>query len=225
MFFYQKRFEKKSFSQCGEDSIVEHIFMLRKIDKPSYIDIGAYHPFALSNTAKFYLKGGKGITIEPNPDQHKHFKLHRGRDINLNIGIGDTQGELLYYKMNNPTMNTFDGDAAKDLVANHGFKIIQEIKLPIRDLRSVIKEHAENIFPDFLSLDVEGLDEQILTQIDYDNNRPKVICVETTEYTNDGTGQKNKKLINFLEDKEYMIYADTHINSIFVNKEFWFKSR
>ncbi len=224
MFFYQKRFVKKSYSQCGEDCIVEHMFMLRKIDKPSYIDIGAYHPYALSNTAKFYLKGCRGITIEPNPDQYKHFRLHRRKDTNLNIGIGEQNGELMYYKMNIPTMNTFDAAAAKDLADNQGFRIVEQIKLPLRELRGIIKEYANNVFPDFLSLDVEGLDEQILTQIDYENNFPKIICVETIEYSNDGTGEKNRKLIDFLQERGYMIYADTHINSIFVNRKFWLGS-
>lgn len=61
----------------------------------------------------------------------------------------------------------------------------------------------------------------ILEQIDYENNYPKVNCVETVEFTNDGTGAKNTKLISFLESKGYFIYADTYINTIFVKRKFW----
>lgn len=217
----QKRFGKTTFSQCGEDCIVEHMFGLRKIGKPTYIDIGAFHPFALSNTAKFHLAGSRGINIEPNPDQFRHFVQHRKADINLNMGVGTENATLTYYKMNNPTMNTFDEASAADLVERHGFTIKEKIQMPVKNIKDIIKEYAGNKFPDFLSLDVEGLDEQILSQIDYVNNYPKIICVETIEYTHDGTGQKNNKLIDFLLQKDYMIYADTYINSIFVNKKFW----
>jgi FkbM family methyltransferase len=220
----EKRFGKISYSQCGEDCIIEHMFGLRKMAKPSYIDIGAFHPYALSNTAKFHASGSKGINIEPNPDQFRHFVIHRKGDVNLNMGVGIENGTLSYYKMNNPTMNTFDRDSAAELVEKHGFTIIEEIKMPVKNIRDIIKDYAGNQFPDFLSLDVEGLDEQILSQIDYVNNYPKIICVETIEYTHDGTGRKNQRLIDFLLSKNYMIYADTYINSIFVNRKFWTNS-
>lgn len=221
MFLYKNRFSKKSFSQCGEDSIVEYIFNLREINKPSYIDIGAFHPFSLSNTAKFYLKGSKGINIEPNPKFYKYFKFFRRKDINLNIGVGSLIGKLSYFFMNDDTMNTFDEVIAKDLVENHGFRIEKKINIQTKDLKSIIKEYANNIFPDFLSLDVEGLDFMILQQIDYENNYPKVICVETVEFSKDGNGNKNHEIVEYLFDKGYIKYADTYLNSIFINKKFW----
>jgi hypothetical protein len=61
------KFEKKSFSQTGEDLIVEFIFNDIGVDYPSYIDIGAHHPYYLNNTQIFYLKGCRGINIEPDP--------------------------------------------------------------------------------------------------------------------------------------------------------------
>lgn len=217
----EKRFGKVSFSQCGEDCIIDFMFNLRKISKPTYIDIGAFHPFALSNTAKFHLNGSWGITIEPNPDQHKHFLKYRKGAVNLNMGVGSESSSLTYYKMNVPTMNTFNESAAKDLVENQGFTILDKITLPIKSLKEIISEYAQGKFPDLLSLDVEGFDEQILTQIDYENNYPKIICVETMEFTHDGTGKKNDKIISYLQSKGYILYADTNINSIFVNSKFW----
>src|SRR6187200_1235902 len=77
-----------SYSQCGEDLLVQYVFLLRGIKYPSYIDIGANDPFYLSNTALFYNKGCRGINIEANPKLIENFKLHRPEDHNLNIGIG-----------------------------------------------------------------------------------------------------------------------------------------
>jgi hypothetical protein len=61
------KFEKKSFSQSGEDLIIDFIFNALGISRPSYIDIGAHHPYYLNNTAIFYLRGARGINIEPDP--------------------------------------------------------------------------------------------------------------------------------------------------------------
>ncbi len=77
------------------------------------------------------------------------------------------------------------------------------------------------MFPDFLSLDAEGIDEIVLQSIDYKDNFPKVICVETISFSTVGRGKKNKKIISFLEEKGYLLYADTNINSIFVKKDLW----
>jgi hypothetical protein len=220
----KKHWGKKSYSQCGEDLIVKFIFTLRGIYKPSYIDIGAYHPFNLSNTALFYTKGSRGINIEPNPIGISPFYKYRRNDINLNIGISSHETYLDYYCMNVATMNTFDALAAEDLVRKYGFTIVEIKKIFVKTLPHVIKKYIDNnLFPDFLSLDVEGLDMDILTQIDYEKNFPKVICVETVEYTSDGTGIKNVAIIDYLQQNGYFIYADTYINTIFVNKKFWYE--
>ena len=53
----QDNYAKKSFSQCGEDLIVDYVFKARGVGRPSYLDIGAHHPYWLSNTALFYERG------------------------------------------------------------------------------------------------------------------------------------------------------------------------
>jgi hypothetical protein len=85
---------KRSYSQCGEDMIVEYIFRLRAVERPSYIDIGANHPFALSNTARFYERGCRGVNIDPNPAAMLLFDEHRNGDVNLNVGISDKAVKL-----------------------------------------------------------------------------------------------------------------------------------
>ena len=74
-----------------------------------------------------------------------------------------------------------------------------------------------------LSLDVEGLDEQILKSINYKNYSPKVICVETISFSTKGRGVKNDGMIQFLKENGYMVYADTNINTLFVLENLWQK--
>ena len=217
----KKGHRKVSYSQCGEDIIINFILTCLKIDKPTYMDIGAHHPFRFSNTALFYEAGCHGINIEPDPDLFKLFEKYRKNDINLNIGISDKPGELLFYIMSSQTMNTFSMQEAEDLVLNHGFVITNKVKVPVDTISNVVEEYLNGINVDILSIDVEGLELQILESIDFTVFSPIVICAETISYSTRGLGVKDVALIKFLENKGYMVYADTYINTIFVQKDRW----
>src|SRR6478735_3440752 len=77
-----------SFSQAGEDRVVRFLFNVLHMQRPTYLDIGAYHPFHLSNTAMLSLGGSTGVNVEPDPDAIAAFRRQRPRDVNLNIGVG-----------------------------------------------------------------------------------------------------------------------------------------
>lgn len=221
----ENAYGKMSFSQSGEDLIIQYIFQCIGISQPSYIDIGAHHPFRLSNTALFYTKGSRGINIEPDPNLFREFIKHRKEDVNLNIGVSDIEAELDFYRMSAPTMNTFSKKDADDLVKRFNYRIEQVQKIKVQTIGHIIHQYHNGIFPDFLTLDVEGLDETILHSIDYNKTSPVVICVETISFETDGTGIKNREIIQFLEHKGYMVYADTYINTIFVKRDLWIKKK
>ncbi|MCK4914464.1 MAG: FkbM family methyltransferase [Planctomycetes bacterium] len=209
-------YKQISYSQCGEDLIIKFLFKnYLKIKNPSYIDIGAHLPFRYSNTAIFYASGSRGINIEPDMFLFEKLKKSRKKDINLNIGISDKQETLDFYIINNRTLNTFSLKETKNY-KKQGYHIKEIKQIKVEPLGYVIERYANNIFPDFLSLDAEGTDEIILKSIDYDCNYPKVICVETLDFS---TQIKRVEMCDFLESKGYIKYADTHINSIMVRKE------
>lgn len=214
-------FQKESYSQCGEDLIVKFIFDNLNIVNPSYIDIGAHHPYYLSNTALFYKNGARGINIEPDPNLFQHFLKDRNEDINVNVGIGEKSEILDFYIISSPTLNTFSKEEAEKY-SNEGNYKIQEIKkIEVLPLSQILNKINCDIFPQFLSVDAEGVDELIIAQIDFDKNFPLVICLETISFSTSGSGIKNTKLIKFIEDSGYLLYADTYINSIFVRKSIW----
>lgn len=218
--------EKKSFSQCGEDLIIQFIFAnYLKINNPSYIDIGAHHPFYLNNTALFYELGSTGVNIEPNTDLFELFKQNRKRDVNLNIGIADINSELDFYIMTAPTMSTFSKVEADLLEKTTSIKIKEVKKIEVQTLNHILDKYCLNVFPDFLSLDVEGLEDSILNSIDFDKNYPKVICLETLSYSENNDEKKDVHLVDFLIDKGYFVYADTYINTIFVSSAEWSKRK
>ncbi len=221
---YKDEFIKSSYSQSGEDLIIDHLFQELEIEKPSFIDIGAHHPRYINNTFLFYKKGSRGINIEPDPELISRFQSMRSDDVNLNIGIGESEGEADFYIMNEPALNTFlKEEAERTMKENSNYKI-QEIKqIQISSISSVIQKYCNGKFPELLSIDVEGLDEIILKSINYGGVAPTVMCVETLSFSTKGRGRKNVELIDFLKHKGYMVYADTFINTIFVKEDIYLR--
>lgn len=209
---------KASCSQCGEDLIIKHIFDNRGIKHPSYLDIGAHHPYILSNTAIFYASGSRGINVEPNLTLFEKFQKQRSEDINVQAAISDKQG---YAELCIPKAASALASLIKDNIPEDG---IQITKVKTLSLRELLDQYKINAMPDFISIDVEGMDEEIITQLESLGNYPKVICLETVEYSPQGTGEKRESLINAVLALGYFIYADTNINTIFVQHSFWYKS-
>jgi len=212
-------FQKKTFSQCGEDVIISYVLSLIFGEKKiKYLDIGANHPFQLSNTALLYKKGGNGILIEPDPFFFKLLKKNRPRDTVLDCGI-HFSGESIsdFYIMETPTLNTFSRNEMERYVGL-GHKLTATLPVNLKDINSVL-EIAEN--PDFMSLDIEGLDKEVLEMINWQKYRPTCICVETLTYDTYHEPKKVQGIIDFMLSKNYFVYADTFINTIFVDCEQW----
>lgn len=212
---------KKSYAQSGEDLIVKFIFEQLQFSNPGFLDIGAHHPFYLSNTALLYESGSRGINIEPDPTLISDFYKYRDGDINLNIGISDTNGHADFFIMNVKTLNTFSRTEAEGF-SKEGNYFIEDVKqIPIKTISMVLNELKLTSFPEFMSIDAEGMDNVIVNGIDFENNYPLVICIETLTFSTSRKGVKNESLIRYLISKNYFLYADTHINSIFVHRSVW----
>jgi len=217
------KYKKTSYSQSGEDLIVEFILKTLRIKSPTYIDIGAHHPVYISNTASLYKKGFSGICIEPDPVLFKKIKKSRKRDICLNIGIGiNGVDDSDFYLMTTSTLNTFSKEEALNYDKNSRHKIKDVIKLPLKTINWVFENYT-NGKPDFMSLDVEGLDFDILKSLDFNQYRPTILCIETLKFIRVGVVEKDQPLIDFVTEQGYIIYADTHINTIFVDEKTWLK--
>lgn len=210
-----------SHSQCGEDLIINYIFTLRGVVRPSYIDIGANHPYGLSNTAFFYKKGSRGINIEPNPELIKLFHKYRREDINLNVGIANRDAVLEFYVFEDNTLSTFSEEEHLNLI-KAGKRLKDKIQVEVVMIDRIIEKYCNNKFPDLLCVDVEGWDFEIIKTIDFTYTSPKVVCVEAAEYSPVGAGERRTDLINYIESKGYYEYANTNLNSILVRKDFWY---
>jgi len=97
------------------------------------------------------------------------------------------------------------------------------VKVPLININKIIKENF-TAFPDFLSIDIEGLDLDVLKSLDFDQFPIPVICVETCTYSEDHIRPKDYSIAEFVISKGYEVYADTYINTIFVNKDWFYKN-
>ena len=215
-----------SYSQFGEDLIISHLFHQVNIDKPIYLDIGANHPRYISNTYYFYERGGHGVCVEPNPVLYGKLARLRKRDTIINAGIGlsnEAEADFYLFPYYAHGLSTFSEKEANhwSSVGMKGMGKInyeKKMKMPLISINTLIKDHLKNA-PDLLSIDVEGLDFDILNSLDFDIYKPKVICAETLAYDENQKGYKNNTIAELLLSKGYFIYADTYVNTIFCLNE------
>ena len=173
---YLNSHENIYFSQEGEDVILRRIFEDQK--NGFYIDIGAHHPKRFSNTYYFYDRGWEGINIDATPGSMKIFQKFRPRDINLEIAISEKEQQLTYFMFNEPALNSFS-KSLSDERQNEKCYIEKTISIPSLPLSTILDKHLppEQII-NFLSVDVEGLDLQVLASNDWNKYRPKVVLAE-----------------------------------------------
>jgi len=211
---------KISYSQCGEDIILQYLFTELGISKVSYLDVGAHHPTYLSNTYQFYAAGGKGVCVEPDPALYAEFPKKRPRDTNLNCGVAPLAGEADFYVMSTSTLNTFSKEEAERYQSYGNQRILKTIRMPLKTVNEIIAQHCEQC-PNLISLDVEGLDYSILQSFDFSKYRPEVFCLETLSYTENKSERKITEIIDLMHANGYITYADTYINTILVDASAW----
>lgn len=206
-----------TFSQCGEDQILSFLFGSLNIQRPTYLDVGTCHPCSMNNTYAFYLRGGSGVCVEPNPDLAPLIREKRPRDAVLNVGVSpDGFGECTYFMFADPALNTFDSTEAEARTRSGKNPLIRELPVPVVSLASIIDRHFKTDL-DLLSLDAEGLDFRLLQSLDYSKVRPLAICVETVGYSETLAKPKSPDVTSFLMNEGYAVFADTFVNTIYVD--------
>ena len=194
-FFKNYKFIKssKSFSQEGEDKFLLEYFKDRI--NGFYIDVGAFHPYRINNTYLLYKKGFRGINIDISATSIDFFNLARPDDVNLNVGASDKFEEKLFFSKKNLSFhNTLSKSLAESDIQNEPFK--KKYFISCKPLDKIIeKTKFSNRAIDFLNIDAEGYDYQVLLGLNLKRYNPEVICIE----------------ISPLVDKKNEDYKDTRI--------------
>jgi FkbM family methyltransferase len=176
---YLDPFYNKSYSQEGEDMVLRRL-LERRTGPGFYVDVGAHHPRRFSNTYYFYKRGWRGVNIDATPGVKRLFDRERPRDTTVEAAISRDGRELTLRVYPDGALNSLSTDAADAPAAAHaGVVAVREVKLSTRRLVDVLREHVpagQSI--DYMSVDVEGMDLEVLEGGDWDAYRPRFVLVE-----------------------------------------------
>lgn len=206
-------FSRKSYSQEGEDLTVDRLLSGKR--NGFYVEVGAHHPFRFSNTYFFYKKRWSGICIDPLPGIKGLFNMRRPRDLFLEMGISANEGELEYFMFNEPALNTFDPAVAAQRNGQMGYCLVESRKIKTTPLAEVLKTHlSQDQAIDLLSVDVEGLDLEVLKSNDWERFKPRVVIVECLTALLDDIN--TDPVYIFLKSKGYRLYGKSGYSFIFI---------
>ncbi len=201
----------RSYSQEGEDLVLRRLFEDQHTG--FFVDVGAHHPRRFSNTYLFYLAGWRGINVEPNPDLTPLFARERPRDVTLELGVSDVPGVMTYYRFNEGALNTFDPEVARERDGLRGYRIVGTSQLRVVRLDQILAEHLPpHTDIDFLSVDVEGHDVQVLRSNDWQQFRPRVVLAEALGSSL--ADASSSPVHALLERAGYELFAKT-VNTVF----------
>jgi FkbM family methyltransferase len=202
-----------SYSQEGEDMILRRIF--ERQTGGFYVDVGAHHPRRFSNTYYFYRRGWRGINIEPHPGAIRAFQSVRPRDINLQIGVSDRAKLLTYYLFDETALNTFDEEIVRSRLKSNPSAQVRTIDVYVERLDVLLGKYLppdQKI--DFISIDVEGRDCQVLQSNDWQQYRPKCVLVEAIGMSLEDVMQSD--ILLYLKNQKYGLIAKTFNTLIFL---------
>jgi FkbM family methyltransferase len=204
-----------SFAGSGEDLVVFDLLKnISSSQRGIYVDAGAFDPILMSNTHLLYKNGWRGVNIDASPDAIEKFRTVRPDDINICSGLSDQSGHFIYVEYAGGTGNRLlasaDGGTEKSLC---GDTPLRKTMIQTKRLSDLLREHIEGRCAiDFLSIDCEGFDLQVLQGLELDFHRPKVICFEAE-------WMEESAIYRYLDQNGYRLKARSLSNAIFVDSK------
>ena len=218
------KFKKKSYSFGGLDLIIDYIF--KNINKGYYIDVGCQHPIANNNTYLLYKrKFWHGLNIDLDQKNIDLFNIERKKDLNICAAISSSKkiDDLFFYHNGSP-INTL----VKDVALNRNTKYSEIKKIQSTSLNLVLEKYKIKDKINYLNIDTEGSELDVLRGFDLEKYKPNIISVEFLDLEMKKLEMKNNLLKNILDselykhmvDNDYYLINWNHADLIFAHKEF-----
>ena len=205
------------YSNWGIDLLIKDILKNQK-EKGIYIDVGCHHPLINNNTYILYKRGWKGINVDLDFNSIDMFNYFRPKDHNIQIALSNKIGFTdLYFFHNRSAKNTITKSRGK------GAKSIKRVKTDT--LNNIVKNSKINTKKiDFLSIDVEGNELNVLKGLNFKKYRPKIISIEFIKpnikefYQHDIKNIFKSDIYKFMISKKYKLVNWIHDDLIFISK-------
>jgi FkbM family methyltransferase len=219
-----RRTSTTSYAQFGEDVIIDYYFKYLNHQHPNYLDIGAFDPIELSNTYRFYQNGSRGVLVEPDTQRAQKIQATRPEDTVLNCAIrtADMPAEVDFYVMTAETISTIikrEATYAEESKAWGEQRVVDVRRVPALTINEVLERHFKDGV-DIIDIDIEGLDLEVLKEIDYEHFNPRLVMVEIAggHYADQKGGYSvaNETFIEFMATKGYRLLVPIVLNGIFV---------
>lgn len=204
-----------SYAQEGEDLVLDRFIGGKR--GGFYVEVGCHDPFRFSNTYLFYRRGWGGVCIDPLPGTAKRFGRWRPRDQVLEVGVSQAPGVMLYYMFNEPALNTFDEATAERRDGLRGYRLEKKISVPVNSLEAILDGMVLPDQIDFLSVDVEGFDLDVLKSNNWAKYRPKMIVAEALAA--DLIGLESDAIVQYLMEQGYRPIVKTGCSVIFTSEQ------
>lgn len=166
-----------SYAQNFEDVVLNRVF--HAVQQGRYIDIGAYDPAVDSVTKHFYDRGWSGVNVEPITRFHEKFVAARPRDWNINSAVGAAVGMVQFNEWGDSGLSTCCDTLDETCVKQMGFER-STYTVPMTTLAEITAQLGD-LPVDFLKIDVEGAERDVLLGGEWRAFRPRVILLEAVK--------------------------------------------
>jgi FkbM family methyltransferase len=164
-----------TYAQNFEDVLLRRA--LQDIDDGFYVDVGAFHPSIHSVSWWFYQNGWTGINVEPNEKFFAALACARSRDINLKLAVTGKAGFATLYLCD--ALSTVREEIAA-VHRRNGLDISGAALVEAITLDQLFEAYVQARTVDFLKLDVEGSEGEILDAASFESTRPRILVIEST---------------------------------------------
>ncbi len=204
--------KRKQYSQWGEDLFISSFFNNK--NKGIYLDIGCFHPYMYSNTCLLHKKGWSGINIDINQTSIDLFNIVRPNDTNICTAINEERKEFkIYFDDPFSPVNTVDQKFYESLKKSF-FKDKKIFTVQSKTIQEIVDISKIESVIDFINIDAEGLDFEILKQINLSKYKVKLLSIET--HNVDGLKTEHFDSIKkFLEKDNYSIFKRVGPTTLF----------
>ena len=164
-----------SYAQNREDVVLARCFPAAS---GFYIDVGAANPVNHSVTKWFSTRGWSGVNIEPHPLFFKLIEADRPNEFNVNAAVSDSSGEIDYYEVPNSIGCSTVNPELAEHYRTQGYEVITHIVRTVT-LAEICERYVRGPI-DFLKIDAEGHELEVLNSMDFRQWKPKVLVIEAT---------------------------------------------